>query len=43
MSPVQNAIFCAKTKLCILVVLIIVVTIILAVSLSVQEEDAEEV
>lgn len=42
MNPVQNAIFCAKTKLCILVVLIILITIILAISLSVKEENDEE-
>lgn len=42
MSLVQNAIFCTKTKLCLLAVVIIAITIILATSLSAEDEEAEE-
>lgn len=41
MGMVENAIFCTKTKLCVLVVLIILTTIILAISLSAKDKDAE--
>lgn len=42
MNPVQNAIFCTKTKLCVLAVLVILITIILAISLSAKDKAAEE-
>lgn len=42
MNPVQNAIFCAKVKLCVLAVLIVLITIILAISLSAKDKTAEE-
>lgn len=42
MNPVQNAIFFAKTKLCVLAVLIILITIILAITLSAKDKDEQE-
>lgn len=42
MSLVQNTIFCTKTKLCLLIVVVILLTIILAVSLRTEDEVAEE-
>ena len=43
MNRVENAIFCTKTKLCVLAALIILITIILAASLSAKDKEAEEI
>ena len=42
MSPMQNMVFCTKTKFCFLIVLVILLAIILAASLRRKDEEADE-